>query len=286
MATTTRKPAAKPATKPAAKAAPRRTTKPASRPAAKAPAASAYKYFAYTGTYRTKEAALKALDAVKALHKEKSFTSYEASVFERLPDGKVKMIKTLDPVVLKGAGWGLLAGGLIGLVFPPAGLAAAGLSGAAVGAVTGEFMKAFGRSTIKGMGDKLDKGKFGAVVVAKALPKVTSAQVLPGAKDATKKEITNSKEVAKQLRAQEKAAKDAEKAKAATAAKKPAARRTTKPAAKAAAKPAARSTTSKPAAKTTTSKPASRSTASKPTSRSTASRKPASRSTRAKTTSK
>ncbi|MBI5231303.1 MAG: DUF1269 domain-containing protein, partial [Coriobacteriales bacterium] len=276
MATTTKKPAPKRTAKAAPKRAAKRTAKPAARQASKTTAAKtakdAMRSYVFSGTYKTKDSALKALDAVKALHKDKAIGTYEASAFERTADGKVKMIRTIDPLVSRGAGWGLLTGAVIGVVFPPATLAALagsavyGAVGAGIGAVAMEVHKSFGRSTIKQIGDKLEKGSFGVVVVAKATPALTIAKVLPRAVDPTKKEIGDSKAVARQLDATERSLK----AKASAPATKAASRTTTRP--RAASKPAARAT--KPKAATKGAAASKTKAASKPASKATAASKP------------
>jgi uncharacterized membrane protein len=250
-----------------------------------------FKYYMYGGTYPDKASALKALAVVKDLHKAGKIKAYEASVFDKGADGKVKIVKTEDPRVGKAAGWGLLTGAVVGLFFPAAllGVVGAGATGAVIGAIAGEVSKDFGRNVIKSMGDKLDAGRFGVIAIAHAVPSVTAVAVFPGASDATKKELTGRAELKKELKnhgatavAKKPAVVAAPAPKpAAKAAAKPASRPAVKAAAKAAAKPAAKAA-AKPAAKAaakSAAKPAAKPAAKKPVA---ASKKPAAKKPAAK----
>jgi uncharacterized membrane protein len=238
-------------------------------------AASDMKYYVFGGTYAGKADALKGLDAVKELHKAGKVKSFEAAAFDKDPkSGKVKVVKWHNPREAKATGIGVLVGAVLGLLFPAAflGVIGGGLIGAAVGAVAGEVTKDFGRAYLKSIGDKLDAGRFGVVVVAHAMPSVSAAAMLPGAADAVKKETTG-RRVAAELKKREKAAAKAAKPAPAKAAAKPAA----KPAA------AKKAPARKPAAKAAVAKKAAPAkAAAKPAAKKAPARKPAARKPAAK----
>jgi len=65
-----------------------------------------------------------------------------------------------------GLGWGLAAG-VVGVLFPPVGIGIAGASagGAAIGAVVGHAQGGMSRADLKELGDTLDAGPAGLIVV-------------------------------------------------------------------------------------------------------------------------
>ncbi len=242
-------------------------------------AATDMKYYVFGGTYASKADALKALDAVKELHRAGRVKSFEGAVYDKDAKGNLKVVRWENPREAKAVGWGVLTGAVVGLFFPAAllGVVGVGVVGGLIGALAGDLSKDFGRGYIKSMGDKLDKGRFGVIVVAHAMPNVSAAAVLPGAADALKKEVTG-RRVAAELKKKEKVAAKA----AAKPAAKPAAKAAAKPAAKAparaAAKPAAKApakAAAKPAAKKPAAKPAAKAAAAKKAAPARAAAKPA-----------
>jgi len=132
-------------------------------------------FFAYSGVYSKVEDALADYDAIHDLHtKAGLIDAYDAAVVERKADGKVKIIKKHETPTrvggVLGGGVGLATGLAIAL-FPAAAiggglLLATGGSGAVLGAVAGHAAAGMSRSDLKEMGEALDKGEAGLVVVA------------------------------------------------------------------------------------------------------------------------
>ncbi len=132
-------------------------------------------FFAYSGVYSNVEDALADYDAVHDLHtKAGLIDAYDAAVVERKADGKVKIVKKHETPTrvggVLGGGVGLATGIVIAL-FPAAaiggGLLAATTGGGAVlGAVAGHAAAGMSRSDLKEMGEALDSGQAGLVVVA------------------------------------------------------------------------------------------------------------------------
>ena len=112
-------------------------------------------------------------DAVHELYKEVGVShSFDAAVLVKDDKGKVKIDKTIEAGTrhdaLKGLGIGLAAGAAIAL-FPAIGIGAAlavgGGGGAALGGIVGHLHTGISRHDLKELGDVLDKGQAGLVVV-------------------------------------------------------------------------------------------------------------------------
>ena len=115
-------------------------------------------------------------DAVRALYDEiKASDKFDAAVLSRNEKGKVHIDKTYEAgtrhEALRGLGWGLAAGAAAAL-FPAIGIGAAlavgGTSGAAIGALVGHHQKGMDRGDLKKLGDVLDAGQAGLIVVYQA----------------------------------------------------------------------------------------------------------------------
>ena len=114
---------------------------------------------------------------VKELHTEAGLIDgYDAAVVERREDGKVKIVdKHETPTRMGGVlGGGVgLATGLVVALFPFAAvggglLAGATAGGAILGAVAGHAAAGMSRDDLKHLGEHLDSGQAGLVVVAVA----------------------------------------------------------------------------------------------------------------------
>lgn len=89
--------------------------------------------------------------------------TYDAAVITRGTDGKVKIVKRVEEPTRRG-GWMGLAVGAVATLFPGVGLGAMAL-GAATGALAGHVAGGMNRSDLKDLGELLDKGTSGLVVV-------------------------------------------------------------------------------------------------------------------------
>src|SRR5271167_2704109 len=132
-------------------------------------------YFAYSGVYSNVENALADYDAVHALHTEAGLIdAYDAAVEERRAAGKVKVVKKPETPTRVGGvlGGGVgLATGLVIALFPAAAiggglLLATGGGGALLGSLAGHAAAGMSRSDLKELGEGLDNGQAGLVVVA------------------------------------------------------------------------------------------------------------------------
>jgi uncharacterized membrane protein len=132
-------------------------------------------FMAYVGVYPSVADAEADYELVKDLHTEAGLVdAYDAALLERRPDGKVKITKKHETPTrvggVLGAGVGL-ATGLVVALFPFAAsggglLAATTAGGAVLGAVAGHAAAGMSRSDLKDLGEQLDAGEAGLVVVA------------------------------------------------------------------------------------------------------------------------
>src|ERR1700747_3086260 len=132
-------------------------------------------FLAYVGIYDNVSGADADYEAVKELHaKEGLIDAYDAAVIEHRADGKVKITKKHETPTRVGGvlGGGVgLATGLVLALFPFAAiggglLVAATGGGAVLGALAGHAAAGMSRHDLKELGEHLDAGQAGLVVVA------------------------------------------------------------------------------------------------------------------------
>ena len=132
-------------------------------------------FLVYAGVYDNPDDALADYEAVKDLHTDANLIdAYDAAIIERHADGKVKITKKHETPTRAGGvlGGGLgLASGLVIALFPAAAiggglLAATTGGGALVGALAGHAAAGMSRKDLKELGEQLDQGQAGLVVVA------------------------------------------------------------------------------------------------------------------------
>src|SRR6516164_3842641 len=129
----------------------------------------------YAGVYENVAGAEADYQFVKELHTEAGLIdAYDAAVIERREDGKVKIVKKHETPTRVGGvlGGGVgLATGLVVALFPFAAIGGGLLvvatgSGAVLGAVAGHAAAGMSRKDLKELGEHLDAGQAGLVVIA------------------------------------------------------------------------------------------------------------------------
>jgi uncharacterized membrane protein len=132
-------------------------------------------FMAYVGVYSNVDDAEADYQAVHDLHTEDGLIdAYDAAIIERKDNGTVKIVKKHEtPTRVGGMTGGTvgLATGLVIALFPAAAiggglLAATTGSGAALGALAGHAAAGMSRKDLKELGEQLDNGQAGLVVVA------------------------------------------------------------------------------------------------------------------------
>jgi uncharacterized membrane protein len=125
-------------------------------------------------TYDDLDDALEDYEAARRLYIEWGVAdTYDAAVVTRSAGGKVRIAKHHEEPAVQGGvaglGVGLAVGALFAL-FPAigigAGLAAGGAGGAALGAVGGHVVAGLSRHDLKELGEHLDEGQSGLLIVA------------------------------------------------------------------------------------------------------------------------
>lgn len=131
-------------------------------------------FMVYVGVYSSVDDAEADYEAVHDLHtRDGLIDAYDAAVIERKDNGKVKIVKkheTPTRVGAVGGGTVGLATGLVIALFPAAALgggllAATGGGGAALGALAGHAAAGMSRKDLKELGENLDTGQAGLIVV-------------------------------------------------------------------------------------------------------------------------
>ena len=134
-------------------------------------------FIAFVGVYDSAADAEADYDLVKDLHtKAGLIDAYDAAVVERRADGNVKIIKKHETPTRAGGvlGGGVgLATGLVVALFPFAAIGGGLLlattgGGAILGAVAGHAAAGMSRHDLKELGEHLDAGQAGLVVVGVA----------------------------------------------------------------------------------------------------------------------
>ena len=112
----------------------------------------------FIAAYESEDGADAALKDFRAMHREGSIELIDAAVAVHTADGKVKIEETADP---SGKTWGkrgAIAGGIVGLIFPPSIIAGA-LVGGAGGGIWGKIRdKGFKDEDLKAIGESLPPG--------------------------------------------------------------------------------------------------------------------------------
>jgi uncharacterized membrane protein len=122
--------------------------------------------FVLVATYPDEQMARQDYQLVKQAHGAGLVGSYDAAVITKDANGKIHENKD-ETATRHGAWWGIAAGAAIGVIFPPSVLGTAALGGV-IGGVSGHLAKGMSRSDAKELGDFLDPGQAGLVVVGES----------------------------------------------------------------------------------------------------------------------
>src|SRR5215468_12056743 len=176
-------------------------------------------FIVFAGVYDSAADAEADYQVVKDLHtKAGLIDAYDAAVIVRRADGKVKIVKKHETPTRAGGvlGGGVgLATGLVLVLFPFAAiggglLAATTGGGALLGAVAGHAAAGMSRKDLKELGEQLDEGQAGLVVVAVSDMGAKVEKAMKKAEKVEKKEIkADTAEIEKDAKEAEKEAKAA-----------------------------------------------------------------------------
>jgi uncharacterized membrane protein len=149
-------------------------------------------------SYDTLGAAEADYSAVHDLYLESGLIdTYDAAVITRDDNGKVRIVAKHEQPTRRGAWRGLgigLAGGALVALFPAVGLGAGlligGASGAGLGAMAGHVTAGLRRADLKDLGELLDDGHSGLIVVAASDLGDRVERMMRHAKGVTRKHLT------------------------------------------------------------------------------------------------
>ena len=111
-------------------------------------------------------AAKQSLEDFQAMDREGSIDLIDAAVIVRGADGKVRFEETADPSGKKWAKRGAIAGGVVGLIFPPT-LIASAIVGGGAGGLWGKLRdKGFKDEDLKAVGEEMDPGTSAIIAIA------------------------------------------------------------------------------------------------------------------------
>src|SRR3954447_25824326 len=120
----------------------------------------------FVAAYESEDGAEAALKDFRAMDREGSIELIDAAVAVHTADAKVKIEETADPSGKRWAKRGAIAGGLVGLIFPPSIIAGA-LVGGAGGGVWGKLRdKGFKDEDLKQIGASLPPGSSAIIAIA------------------------------------------------------------------------------------------------------------------------
>lgn len=119
--------------------------------------------FILVATYPNEREARGDYQVIKKAHSTGLVGSYDAAVITKDARGKVHENKD-ETATRHGAWWGIAAGAAVGLLFPPSIIGTAAVGGV-IGGVSGHLAKGMSRADARELGDLIEPGEAGLVVV-------------------------------------------------------------------------------------------------------------------------
>jgi uncharacterized membrane protein len=120
----------------------------------------------FVAVYGDEVQAKQALKDFQTMHREGSIDLIDAAVIVHTLDGKVTFEETADPSGKRWAKRGAIAGGVVGLIFPPSIIASAIVAGGA-GGIWGRIRdKGFKDEDLKDIGQSMDPGTSAIIAIA------------------------------------------------------------------------------------------------------------------------
>lgn len=143
--------------------------------------------FVLVATYPNETAAQDDYAVVKQAHARGLVGSYDAAVITKDASGKIHENKD-ETATRHGAWWGIAAGAAIGVIFPPSIIGAAAVGGV-IGGVSGHLARGMSRSEAKELGDFIDPGQAGLVVVGESKVEQAIKEAVTNAQKQTAKDL-------------------------------------------------------------------------------------------------
>jgi len=143
--------------------------------------------FILVATYPDELAARDDYQSVRDAHSMGLVGSYDAAVITKDSTGKIHESKH-ETATRHGAWWGIAAGAAVGVLFPPSIIGAAA-AGGVIGGVSGHLAKGMSRSQAKELGDFIDPGQAGLIVVGETKLEEPLKRAVTRAEKQTAKEL-------------------------------------------------------------------------------------------------
>jgi uncharacterized membrane protein len=121
--------------------------------------------FLFLGVYDDEADARDDLEIVRELHTVGAIGTYDAAVATKDAEGNVHVDKWEKPTQ-HGAWWGIAAGAVVGVLFPPALIGAIAVGGV-TGGLVGHFTRGMSRKDVHELGELLDSGEACLIVIGK-----------------------------------------------------------------------------------------------------------------------
>jgi uncharacterized membrane protein len=120
----------------------------------------------FVASYDNEVGAKQSLSDFQAMHRDGSIDLIDAAVIVHGLDGKVRFEETADPSGKKWAKRGAIAGGVVGLIFPPSIIASAVVGGGA-GGIWGKVRdKGFKDEDLRAVGESMEPGSSAIIAIA------------------------------------------------------------------------------------------------------------------------
>jgi uncharacterized membrane protein len=120
----------------------------------------------FIATFDNEFQAKQALEDFQGMDKEGSIDLIDGAVIVRGADGKIRFEETADPSGKRWAKRGAIAGGVVGLIFPPS-LIASALVGGGAGGIWGKIRdKGFKDEELKAVGENMEPGTSAIIAIA------------------------------------------------------------------------------------------------------------------------
>lgn len=122
--------------------------------------------FVFVGVYSDQDMAQADYETLREAHAAGLVGTYDAAVVFKDADGKVHMRKHEKPTQ-HGVWTGAAVGAVVGILFPPS-IIGAGVVGAGAGGLVGHLWHGMSRSDVRELGEALDAGQAGLIVVGRS----------------------------------------------------------------------------------------------------------------------
>src|ERR1700679_2746072 len=135
--------------------------------------------FVYAAAYSDLLGAEADYEALLELHAADLVGTYDVALVSKDEEGKVHVMKHEKPTQ-HGAWTGVAVGAVVGILFPPS-IIGAGVVGAGAGGLMGHLWHCMSRGDVRELGEALDAGEAGLIVIGRSRVLEQAEKLLSGA---------------------------------------------------------------------------------------------------------